>query len=369
MIAVDFNNRGHHPGYLAKLIAAGWSGDLVTTTRSIERVATNLPPSLAGWRGRVTVVDLLPEDFSRQVGWMNAKGLGRGAVHLAIDDLFGAMIRRPSFWLRRGGAWSGLWMSSNFFYKRAESYKYQLVWAMFRLFVWREVGVFRRQKSGRLLFLNEELAECLRANPALEPWIGWCPDPPDPFGEIDVFDGSPEKTVLFFGEHLPRKGTEWALEALAGWQGPPVKVVVAGEWKGTRPLDVIWRDLPPNVRLEIRAGYLSGDESAELFRKTDVVALPYRRFGGSSGVFNTALAVGNSVVVPDFGLLASRCRVYGTGEIFAHDSKEGFCAALGRALGSGAAKRALAARKTFLEKNDLNCFRSAFETAAAYTGC
>jgi glycosyltransferase involved in cell wall biosynthesis len=360
MVAVDFNSRGHHPTYLAKLVQSGWSGRIVTSIRGRERTLLNFSAErVADVLQGISVAD---QDFSAQVRWMDLHLAGEPAVHLAIDDLFAAMVRRPRFWLGESSHWSGVWMSSNFYYLRHRSPRHRLLWILFLTFVARKVASFRMRGSGKLLFLNEDLAQCLGQSPRLHQWVGWCPDPPD---VLDMSTRDPNRCrreLLFFGEHTLRKGTEWALTALRRWQGPEITINIAGEWRGEAPLASYAALLPPSVKMIAHTGYLSVTEVRSAFQTATVVVLPYRWFGGSSGVYNTAVAAGIPVVVPDFGLLAARSRRYGVGELFSHSSPDDFCHALTRAMDVDCTSRSLLGAQRFKQEHSLQVFRTALES-------
>ena len=100
--------------------------------------------------------------------------------------------------------------------------------------------------------------------------------------------------VLFFGLLRPYKGLETLLEA---WRG----VEEAELWIVGRPRMELPPPPGPNVRFVPR--FVSDPEVAALFRRTDVVVLPYTRTErlDFSGVLATALAFGRPIVVSDVG--------------------------------------------------------------------
>jgi glycosyltransferase involved in cell wall biosynthesis len=109
--------------------------------------------------------------------------------------------------------------------------------------------------------------------------------------------GVDEPVVLFFGLLRPYKGLDTLLRA---WQG-----VTGGElWIVGRPMMEVepLRELAaPSVRFVSR--FVSDDELAALFRRADVIVLPYSRTErlDQSGVLATALAFGRPSVVTDVG--------------------------------------------------------------------
>ena len=123
------------------------------------------------------------------------------------------------------------------------------------------------------------------------------PLPPD-LAAVDV------PVVLLFGLVRPYKGLDVLLEA---WRG----VTGAELWVVGRPLGV---DLPatppPGVRFVPR--FVADAEIPALFRRADVVVLPYREID-QSGVLFTALAFGRPLVLSDVG---------GFPEVAAHGAAE-----------------------------------------------
>lgn len=104
--------------------------------------------------------------------------------------------------------------------------------------------------------------------------------------------------ALCFGLLRPYKGIEVLLEA---WRG----ITGAELWVVGRPLGVdpaaLAAAAPPGVRILPR--FVSDREQAALFRRADLVVLPYLRTErfDFSGVLATALAFGDATVVSDIG--------------------------------------------------------------------
>jgi glycosyltransferase involved in cell wall biosynthesis len=100
--------------------------------------------------------------------------------------------------------------------------------------------------------------------------------------------------VLFFGLLRPYKGLDVLLDA---WRG----VEDAELWVVGRPrmdLDALRAAAPPGVRFVPR--FVADDEAAALFRRADLVVLPYREID-QSGVLFTALAFGKPLLLTDVG--------------------------------------------------------------------
>jgi glycosyltransferase involved in cell wall biosynthesis len=98
--------------------------------------------------------------------------------------------------------------------------------------------------------------------------------------------------VLFFGLLRPYKGLDVLLDA---WRGiDDAELWVVGRPFGAR----LPEPLPPGVRAEPR--FVADAEVPALFRRADLVVLPYREID-QSGVLFTALAFGRPLVLSDAG--------------------------------------------------------------------
>lgn len=112
--------------------------------------------------------------------------------------------------------------------------------------------------------------------------------------------------VLFFGLLRPYKGLDVLLESWARLDREPVwSEAGRGElWVVGRPrmsLEPLRRRAPASVRFVPR--FVSHGELQAVFRRADVVVLPYSRTGrfDQSGVLATALAFGKAIVLTDVG--------------------------------------------------------------------
>jgi glycosyltransferase involved in cell wall biosynthesis len=97
--------------------------------------------------------------------------------------------------------------------------------------------------------------------------------------------------VLFFGLLRPYKGLDVLLDAWRGIEGAEL-------WVVGRPLGVEPPADTPGVRVVPR--FVPDAQVAALFRRADVVVLPYREID-QSGVLFTALAFGKPLVLSDAG--------------------------------------------------------------------
>ena len=100
--------------------------------------------------------------------------------------------------------------------------------------------------------------------------------------------------VLLFGRVEPYKGLDVLLEA---WRGvPDAELWIVGSSR--TPLDDLVRTAPPRVRWVTR--FVADAELPALFRRADLVVLPYREID-QSGVLFTALAFGRPLLLTAVG--------------------------------------------------------------------
>jgi glycosyltransferase involved in cell wall biosynthesis len=144
--------------------------------------------------------------------------------------------------------------------------------------------------------------------------------------------------TLFFGLIRPYKGLDVLLEAFQGLDGEL--------WVVGRPLGM---SLEPFRRLAARARgvvrfvdrFVPDRELPALFRRADVVVLPYRD-AEQSGVLYTALAFGKAIVLSDvggFGEVASR----GAADLVPPEDADALAAAIRRVIGDAAHRERLEA--------------------------
>jgi glycosyltransferase involved in cell wall biosynthesis len=100
--------------------------------------------------------------------------------------------------------------------------------------------------------------------------------------------------VLCFGLMRPYKGLDVLVEAWRGIEGAELWIVGRPRMD-TAPLRAA---APAGVRFVER--FVDGGEAAGLFRRADLVVLPYREIEGS-GVLATALAFGSPLLLTDVG--------------------------------------------------------------------
>jgi glycosyltransferase involved in cell wall biosynthesis len=151
--------------------------------------------------------------------------------------------------------------------------------------------------------------------------------------ELAGFEGP---VVLFFGLMRPYKGIETLLEAWRGVNGAELWIV----GRGRMPLDSLRRNAPAGVRFVPR--FIPDSEVPALFRRADVVVLPYARTErfDQSGVLATALAFGKAVVVSDIGGFAE-VAAHGAAELVPPEDPGALRLVLKRLLGDPGARQRL----------------------------
>ena len=146
--------------------------------------------------------------------------------------------------------------------------------------------------------------------------------------------------ILSFGLIRPYKGVDVLLRAFA-------QVAGAELWVVGRPLGVDLAELerladaaPGRVRFLTR--YVDDAEVPAIFRRADIVALPYRDVE-QSGVLYTALAFGKPIVASAVGGFPEVVKGHGAGRLVAPDDPAALAAAAARA--DRPARRARANRR------------------------
>ena len=334
-LIADFNSGGHHATYIANLIRQGCRGPFLISTD----IWNELAPDILDTPG-VILRHLPAEDHN--AGAQVAALLDHidshreisSAIHLTMDEVFGALLRRLPFLIGRSRRHiSGIWIQSNFFYKRHDDLKGWVKFAFFYLCVVAYLAVARHAK---LYFLNEELANYLRAKaPFLRNQIHLCPDPVD--SSISAIDCMPAPsnavpTVLFLGKHSMRKGTYWAVNTILQDWHKPLHLIIAGDISGDCRIASLRERSHSCVTIEWLDRRLTEQEIIECYRRADIVAAPYQSYGGSSGIFNNSVATNRPLIVSDWGLLASRTRSLKVGLTFTQDDEHDFRTKLHRLI-------------------------------------
>ena len=133
--------------------------------------------------------------------------------------------------------------------------------------------------------------------------------------------------LLFYGFVRPYKGLDLLVEAMA-LTADDVYLTIAGEfWDGERQIRERISALGLGSRVELRPRYHSEEETAELFARCDVVALPYRSATGS-GVVPIAYHYNKPVIVSRVGGLPDVVHEGETGRLVEPGDVEALAAAI-----------------------------------------
>ena len=130
--------------------------------------------------------------------------------------------------------------------------------------------------------------------------------------------------VLCFGVLRPYKGVDVLIDAFREIEGAELWIV-GRPWMDTGPLREAAARARGTVRFVDR--FVPDAELPALFRRADVVTLPYRRID-QSGVLYTALAFGKAMVLSDVGGFGEVGRVDGAAELVPPGDPEALRAAL-----------------------------------------
>ena len=107
--------------------------------------------------------------------------------------------------------------------------------------------------------------------------------------------------LLFYGFVRPYKGLDVLTKAIGLLKGQDVFLTVAGEfWQGEKEIRQQIAQLAIEDQVEIISRYVSDQETAQLFDRSDLVILPYRSATGS-GVIPIAYHYGKPVIATRVG--------------------------------------------------------------------
>jgi len=173
--------------------------------------------------------------------------------------------------------------------------------------------------------------------------------------------GAAEPVVLFFGLLRPYKGVETLLDAWRGIDGAALWVV----GRPRMPLEPLRARAPASVRFVPR--FVSDGELAALFRRADVIALPYSRTErfDQSGVLATALAFGKAMVVSDVGSFSEVASV-GAARLVPPDDAAALRSALAQLLADRDERRRLASGALAAARGSYSWDEAARKTLALY---
>jgi len=185
-----------------------------------------------------------------------------------------------------------------------------------KIFFWRAMRS-RRFKS--VFLLNDQWsADELNASFSND---GCCHHLADPVWSSDFFQNTgrslrnltscDRKQILFFGTIREDKGSLILLRALSKLPEhfqERLSIIYSGvvsnsekerflkQYKATK-------QNAPKLKIEFREGYADYGAAAELYRSSDLVAIPYLRADRSSGVLNNSVLFGKEVLASGFGLI------------------------------------------------------------------
>jgi glycosyltransferase involved in cell wall biosynthesis len=177
--------------------------------------------------------------------------------------------------------------------------------------LWRQITRATLGQADELAAFTQPVADAIRAMlPAAEPQVAPLPQSLVVMSEDEAVDwdarlGAPAgPVILFFGNVRAYKGLEDLVAAMpAVLERVDATLVVAGTFM--EPLERYQeqvRALGVEHRVTLLPDYLPDEEVGGLFRRADVVALPYRHAPGS-GVLGQAAQAGRPVVATAVGSL------------------------------------------------------------------
>jgi glycosyltransferase involved in cell wall biosynthesis len=151
-------------------------------------------------------------------------------------------------------------------------------------------------------------------------------------------EGAEGPVILFFGLLRPYKGIDTLLEAFRRVEGAELWIV-GNPRMDTGPLGALAAEAPGRVRFVSR--FVDEAEIPALFRRADVVVLPYRD-AEHSGVLYTALAFGKPMVLSAVGGFPE-VAAEGAARVIPPEDPAALAAALSDLVGDEAARDELAA--------------------------
>lgn len=175
---------------------------------------------------------------------------------------------------------------------------------------------------------------------------------------------SGEPVVLSYGLIRPYKGIETLLQAWRGISGAQLWIVGRPMMELPGPLAAAGR-AGPDLALVPR--FVTPEEEAALFRRADLVVLPYERSErfGFSGVLATALGHGRAIVLSDVGGLGE-VGALGAARLVAPGDPDALRVALAELIADGEARALLAARAVEVARTAFSWEAAARTTLALY---
>jgi glycosyltransferase involved in cell wall biosynthesis len=180
------------------------------------------------------------------------------------------------------------------------------------------------------------------------------PLPPD-------LEGAEGPVILFFGLLRPYKGVDTLLQAFRQVEGAELWIV-GNPRMDVEPLRRLAAEAPGRVRFVTR--FVEDAEIPAIFRRADVVALPYRD-AEQSGVLYTGLAFGKPMVLSDVGGFPELGE-QGVARIVPREDAAALAAALAELVGDDGARAELAAAAAAAAAGPYSWDAVAHQTLALY---
>lgn len=150
--------------------------------------------------------------------------------------------------------------------------------------------------------------------------------------------GAEGPVILSFGVLRPYKGVDVLIEAFRELDGAELWIV-GRPWMDVAPLRAVAARCRGRVRFVER--FLAEEALPAVFRRADVVALPYREVD-QSGVLYTALAFGKPIVASDIGGFSEVGERHGAARLVPPGDAPALAAALGELVASPTEREQLA---------------------------
>ncbi len=175
-------------------------------------------------------------------------------------------------------------------------------------------------------------------------------------------DGAEGPVILFFGLLRPYKGLDVLLEAFRSVRDAELWVV-GREMMPLEPLQALAEKAPGTVRMLPR--FITDCEIPALFRRADIVVLPYREIE-QSGVLYTAIAFGKAIVLSSVGGFTEVAERHGAGRLVPPGDAQALADTLNDLLENPAERDRLAAQAAQAAAGPFSWDRIAAQTLALY---
>ena len=130
---------------------------------------------------------------------------------------------------------------------------------------------------------------------------------PDEVPLVPELEGAEGPVILSFGLIRPYKGVDVLLRAFAELEADTAELWIAGRPLGVDPAELRALADAAKGRVRFVTRFITDAELPAIFRRADIVALPYRE-AQQSGVLFAALAFGKAIVASSVGGLAEAAR-------------------------------------------------------------